>query len=102
VVWKVQGVGIQRAYVEKVLSLRRWGGTAGVDVSDSEKKMKWNRTEWNGTGWNESKEKESEPSQVEDEEYMHDHECVCTRALSRKSRVGIREADIESSGCHTK
>jgi hypothetical protein len=29
---------------------------------------------------------------------MCEHECVCTRALSRKPCVGVREADIESSG----
>jgi hypothetical protein len=98
VVWKVQGVCIQRAYEEKVLSLRRWGGTAGVDVSNRERKVEWNKTEWNGTGWNGSKEKESEPPQVEDEEYLCEHECACTRALSRESSVGVREAETESSG----
>jgi hypothetical protein len=43
---KVQGGGIQRAYMEKVLSLRRWVGNAGVDISDRER-----RVQWDGMGW---------------------------------------------------
>jgi hypothetical protein len=52
--------------------------------------------EWDGMGW--IQRRESEPLQVEDEEYLCEHECVCTRALSSKSCVGVREANIESSG----